>query len=307
MVRAARFVSPMERLLYLRSLPNMASLPSSEYAYIAERARERFERAGSVILALGEECDGIVFVVEGALGVYRADGIRQQTVESPFGAGFLPLFAGGPSATEIRADTDALMLEVSAADILDAVEDNFALMRGVIAAFARQMAALQEELEIAGRLTRSPPKPSEAPPPLDMIARLAIVGRGGPMASAPLDVLAEVAAHSTDVRLPEGTVLFREGDPSTFGFHLLHGVVECESAKRRFTMGPHSVIGFVEAYGAAPRSYTATTATPVAGIRSDVEHLLDVMEDNADLGFALLSFLARSLTDLYGKRVAPGA
>jgi CRP-like cAMP-binding protein len=306
MATDARFIGPIERLLYLRTLPTIGHLPPAELASIAHYTRERFFPKGSVMLREGEPASAVFFLVDGRASLRRG-GKPIRIVEAPFAVGFLPLLARDPNGVEVRAEVDTVALELGADELVDAFEDNFSLLENGVRQLSRQLAEAQRELELRGALSRD--EPVDTPYPeheLDLVERLVLLRRGGPYRETSLDSLVELARRSTEVRFEPGAVLWNEGEPATWGMHIVHGVVRCvgSEGKRVFRLGPGSVIGYTETHGNLPRGYTATTEGRVVGLRGDQEAFFDVIEDNFDLGMAFVGFLAALLTRLYERLAA---
>ena len=93
MPRDARFVGPVERLLYLRSLPGFVSLGASELATIAYETRERFFKRGQRLFTEGEAARAVHFLVEGRVSVRSQGRILYHRSDS--GAGFSHLWRWG--------------------------------------------------------------------------------------------------------------------------------------------------------------------------------------------------------------------
>ena len=95
-----------------------------------------------------------------------------------------------------------------------------------------------------------------------------------------------------EVRWEPGHVIWEQGDLAEGGFQVVYSVVKCESEERSFRMGPKSVLGFLEANGMLPRSYTAEAETRIVALQSTTEGFFDVLEDNFGLAFGFLSFVS---------------
>jgi CRP-like cAMP-binding protein len=301
MTSDARLIGPIERLLYLRTLPTIGHLPPSELASIAHFTRERFFTKGGVMLREGLPASSVFFLVEGRASLRRG-GTTIREIEAPFAVGFLPVLARDPNGLEVRAETDVVALELGADELLDAFEDNFSLLENGVRQLSRQLAEVQRELDALGLLRRD--EPIETPYPeqeLDLVQRLILLRKAGPYREASLDSLVELARRSVEVRFEPGEQLWEDGAVASWGMHIVHGVVRCEGqgGKRVFRLGADSVIGYIETYAGLPRGYRAVTETRVVGLRGDTEAFFDALEDNFELGIAFVGFMAGLLTRLY--------
>ncbi|HMJ12523.1 MAG TPA: hypothetical protein VK524_13960, partial [Polyangiaceae bacterium] len=214
----------------------------------------------------------------------------------------LAALSRNPAGTEARAEEDSLTLEMSIDDLWNVTEESFDLLVALLRQLTREMAEVQRRMEVSGTLLRDEPLQTPYPErPLDLVQRLVVLRRGGPFQNASLNALAELAERAVELRLDPGTVLWREGEKSEFGLNIVHGVVRCEGdgGRRRFRMGPGSALGTLETIGQLPRSYEATTETPLVALRGNMEIVFDTLEDNAELGRAFLGFLAGALDKLY--------
>ena len=301
-----RFVGPVERLLYLRTLPTLGQLPPSELASIAHFTRERTFRKGQLLLREGEPAGSVFFLVDGSVSLSRG-GRAIRKVEAPFAVGFLAVLAKDPNGMAAIADVDTLALELGADELLDAFEDNFSLLETGIRQMSKQLAEAQRELELRGMLQRD--EPVETPYPdheIDLVERLVLLRRGGPYRECSLDALVELARRADEARYEPGDVLWRDGDPANWGMHIVHGVVRCvgDGGAREFRLGPGSVIGYIETNGGLPRGYDAVAESRVVGLRGESEVFFDVIEDNFELGMAFVGFMAQLLTRLYERMAA---
>ncbi len=296
----ARFIGPIERLLYLRTLPEFADLPAQDLGALVQRARERHFRRGQLILAEGEPVPAMYLIVEGSVAVSRKQ-TKSETLVGPAMAGILELFSQAPSPCEYRADSEVVSLELAADDVLDALEDHFTLFSRCLRLVATRMLEVQQVLEPRGALPRS--DPAEVPYPsreLDLVQRIVMM-RGVPaFARCNLDALVEIARMNVELRLGKGSVLFRENDAPDFSYNVIYGVLRCEGndPPRVFRMGPGSIVGNLEVMAGRKRSYEAVAETDVVLLRYEWELLLDVLEDHFDVGFGMLSFLSATLLRL---------
>jgi CRP-like cAMP-binding protein len=303
MAADARLIGPVDRLLYLKATAGLDGLGPDDLYAIAQHFQERFFRKGSLLLEEGTLTDRFFLLVEGEISLRRG-GRTYRVMKPPGTAGFLSAISQHPAGTEARAEDDCLVLEMKIDDLHSTLEDSFDLLITLVRNLTGDMAQLQRKLELEGLLTREEPAETPYPErPLDLVQRLVIMRRGGPFQNASLNPLAELAERAIELRLPPGTVLWEEGDSAEYGINIVHGVVSCagDGGRRQFRMGPGSVLGTLETLAQLPRSYRAVTETRVVGLRGNMEVLLDILEDNAELGRAFLEFLASALEKLFEK------
>lgn len=301
MAQDARFIGPVDRILYLQSTANLGDVPADDLYSIAQHLKERFFKKGSALLEEGKLADRVFLLVEGTVSLRRKDH-TYRILTPPGTAGLLAALSQNPEGTEARAEEDCLVLEMAIDDLWNATEDSFELLMALIRQLTGEMARQQRKLELAGALPRDEPVSTPYPDrTLDLVQRLVLMRRGGPFENVSLNPLAELAERASEVRLDEGAVLWREGDASEYGLNLVHGVVRCtgDGGQRRFRMGPGSVLGTLETLARLPRSYEAVAETRIVALRGNMEILFDMLEDNSALGKSFLSFIARALDRLY--------
>lgn len=294
-----RFTSAIDRLIYLRGLPDLAKVDGGELAILAQHARERFFAASSQLLRQGERPDAMHFIVEGQVDVSR-DGIVHQTCKSPHSVGFIPLLARNPEGVAAVAAVDTLTLEIPGPQMLELVEDNFNFLLAVLRGLSEQLGTTQRDLELRGLLERSEPQEGPYPEePLDMVQRLTRLRRG-PYVSVNLEPLIEMSRFTEEIRAEPGEVLWREGDAAEYGLTIIHGIVRCTSSdgRRAFRMGNDSVLGYLDANARLPRAYDAVTETRLVALKGTTESYHDILEDHQEVGVAFVTFMANIITEL---------
>lgn len=295
-----RFAGPLQRLLYLRASPNLSAIRGLELTALAQHSREHFFPEGSVVYDGGPEVVSAHFIVEGTVDLPLND-VPYRTIDAPWALGMLPMFAGVGAHAVARHDTRTL--EIGRDRLFEVMEDNFRFLHGALAQLLVQFGEAQRTLELRGQLVRSAPESVPYPDgELDIVQRIGILRRG-PYANVNLEPLAELARRAQELRVEDGHVLWREGDPSSWGCHIVHGVARCigEHGQRNFEMGPGSVIGYFESHAGNPRPYTATVEGSFVALTGTSETFFNVLEDNFELGMGFLAFLSRGLLELYAK------
>lgn len=297
--RATRFQDPLERLLYLRVESQLSSLTPREISLLAESSQERFFAEGRPLMEQGSPAPAVHFLVAGRVA-FKRDGQTFLRIAAPGVVGVNAVMSRDPQGVEVVAEEDALTLAVRSDIMLDLVEDNFGVARGMLGGLSGALLDCQRELESRGLLERSEPVEVAYPEDeLDLVQRLSLVRRG-PYAEVNLQPLAELIAHAEEVRFEPGAALWEVGEAADFGVHVVYGALDCQEPDggRQFVMGPGSVVGVLEAHSRRPRSYRAVAQTRVVAIRTPLEAFIDVLEDHPELGMGLIQFLGAALMRL---------
>ncbi|MBW2460748.1 MAG: hypothetical protein JRH11_03815 [Deltaproteobacteria bacterium] len=291
-----RFPTTLDRLIHLRTLPNLGSLASSGLTYIAAHANERHYEAGELVYRPEEPVTTVHLIVEGGIRVEQ-EGLHLFDAVPPFAMGFFPVIAKSPVGQKATALEPTVTLEISQTDLFEIFEDDFGFLENGLRQQSRQLAETQRELESRGLLKRSEPEERPYPEePLDFIERLELTRRG-PYNAVNLEPLVQLARLAEEVRYEPGDVLWEAGEPSTWGVRIIYGVVNCTAPERSFRMGPDSVLGMIESNGLMPRSYRAVAETRVVGLTERSDVLLDILEDHPMVAMGLLKFMAGALID----------
>ena len=189
--------------------------PSS--AVVAEHDGRALLRQGLVLLREGEAPPALYFLIEG-----RVHLTSRGRVLGHAGPG---LAVGGPSmfARDERglgavAETDTLALELEADTMLDIFEDHFAILHHVIREVARQIVEhvvkVPEAVSLLPRPSEGPPTPSRE---LDLIERIFFLRKTPAFTKPSISALAQLARGLTEVRLPAGSRMWREGELTGWG------------------------------------------------------------------------------------------
>ncbi|MFT5353224.1 MAG: CRP-like cAMP-binding protein [Polyangiales bacterium] len=292
-----RFPTPLERLIHLRTLPNLGMIQRSGLSYIAQRSEERFFARGETVFEYDDSIDSIHFIVEGSISVDQEE-IEVAVVKAPFAVGFHPVLSTGRVHQRMVALEDTVTLEISAAEMLSVIEEDFAFLETGLRQMTRQLVETQAKLETQGELART--EPDEVPYPvdeLDIIQRL-VTARTGPLETANLEPLMQLVRQFEEIRVEPGHTFWSEGDEAHDGLTIVYGVVSCKSEQRTFRMGPGSSVGHLEAYGSLPRSYHAVAETKIVALRGSAESFFDVLEDHFELAMATMGFVCDRLLEL---------
>src|SRR4051812_38787407 len=105
----SRLVDLTERMIYLRSIPVAAVLPSTVIKILAAELRDRSFGAGEMLRRGGEPIHGLHLLLEGRLSLVRK-GNRFGELAPPQTLGFLGILARTDGTYEARADTEVRSL-----------------------------------------------------------------------------------------------------------------------------------------------------------------------------------------------------
>jgi CRP-like cAMP-binding protein len=299
-------VGMVGRLLALRKLPMLATLPTAQLAYIAERSRERLFARGSELLREGEPIAALRFVIEGR--VHMSRGERRLGHANPGAAvGGLGVLARESLGIAAVAEQDTLVLEFDADEVFEILEDRFAILHHILREMAREVVRLARRLPPGSR----PPFPRAEgllpPRDLDLVERILFLRQTSAFSRSSINALAELSRGLSEVSFDPGVTLWREGEASSGTLLMLSGRVRCTNeAGLAFEAGPGTPLGSIDAVADLPRWFHALTETRVVALHADPEGLIDVFEDNPDMAFDYLAVLAKALVQLL-ETVAEGA
>jgi CRP-like cAMP-binding protein len=298
-------VSPLARMLQLKRIPMLAGLPSSEVAFVADAAEERFFPRGATVLREGQPASAVYFVVDGALSVLRR-GRPMGRVGPGASVGGLPVLARSAHGVEATAEEDTLTLEIDADVVGEILEDRFPILLHILRETSRRLI----ELTVAHRLDPAAWTVPRSDDPsggrdLDLVDRIFFLRRMRVFERSSINALAQLARAMAQIRFEPGTLLWREGEAARGIFLLLAGRVRATSARGlEFRPGPGFALGALEALGESSRFYDAVVETPLVALQGDMEVLVDVFEDHVDMALDYLAVVARSTMRILGQVAA---
>jgi CRP-like cAMP-binding protein len=122
-----------------------------------------------------------------------------------------------------------------------------------------------------------------------------------------LSALSALADQMVERRAAAGSELFRAGDTPKITFFVIRGTVECETPDgRAFGFGPGTAVGGVEAIAGKPRWYTARASSDLVMLEGRASHLLDMIEDNFEMGMDFVGALVGGLQGILAAKAAMG-
>ena len=288
-----RFLSPLERALYLKTFAPLHDLSSEELAAVAVKLRERHFRKGAVVLRSGVRVPGIHVITEGRIRERSPIGdVELGTGEA---VGVLPMLArsDGPDAEALE---ETRTLEILSDDLFDVLEDHFGVMLSQIRATSARI--LEERRHIADGTYLAPAHGLQVPDAdeLDLVERLLFILNGGVFQQTSLDAVTQLARVLDERHIAAGTTLWRSGSPSGAAWIIVKGSVRCTlDDGTHFRAGPGYPLGNLETLCGAPRWYEAVTESRVFALTASIERFTDVLEDHFDMAIDFLSAQARNL------------
>jgi len=294
-----RLVSPLDRALWLRTLPEMSGVAPANLTLMAQHARERSFARGDRLLRAGERVDAFHLVVEGEVSASGAAG-RDRRIGPGQAVGLLSMLAGNDEGVEAVAETDTLSLEFDADTILDLSEEHFSLLQTWIRNLATRTLTERRRLAPESDLAPWPAELGHPGRELDLVERLVVLRRAPTFERASLGALAQIARDMEERTFAAGTELWKTGDVSRTLLVLVRGQVLCSlpADEGKFRCGPGYPLGNLESLADSPRWYDAVTATEVVALEARTESFLDVLEDHFEMATDLLAAMAQHLIHL---------
>lgn len=291
-----RRIGPVERVLMLKRIPSLASLSAADLGLLAEHGRERLWSRGTALLRDGEPVETAHLVFEGRVRLSRR-GRALGVAKAGASIGSTLLLARDEVGLDAVAETDAVTLALDREGFFDALEERFEMLHVTLRDTCRDIVTL-----LVGHPLEAPPVPrAKAPRPgaqreLDLVERILLLRGTQPFESCSVSALAELAQQLEEVRIEEGTPLWRRGDRSERMLMVVSGRVRAQgpNVERPFYVEPGQTLGALEVLGEVPRWYDAVAEEPVIGLACDGTQVLDVFEDDVATGVEVLRYLARS-------------
>jgi CRP-like cAMP-binding protein len=287
----------VERLLFLKRIPWLAGLAAGDLAAIGDHARERFWRRGDVLLRAGEPVGAVHVVLEGRVRLRRR-GRELGCSSAGSVVGGPLLLADDPAGLDAVAVVDTRTLAIDRESSLDILDERFEIYRGALRETCRELVEMfarnPEEAAPAPAALHAPPARD-----LDFVERIILLRSRPPFEACSINALAELSQRLEEVPLPAGAVLWRRGDPAERMMFIVSGRVRCEPVERdrAFRVGAGQPVGTLELLGEQPRWYEGVVEEGGTALAGSAEQLLDLFEDNVDMGITFLSYLTRLMLE----------
>src|SRR5688572_28999814 len=290
----------VQRVLLLRTFEAFRDLSPVELAAVAEHVRPRLFRKGAQLFPLGRVVRSNHFVVEGKVAIVR-EGKQVRVFGPQSSLGGLASLTGEPETQVYLALEDTETLELLRDDIQDVFEDNFRIFQGVMRAITRVVLEVRRRLgPSAGFQPVTNADPVRPVGELGLVEKIFFLRQTMSFAQTRIEALADLAQETEDLTLPAGQILWRAGDVSDHALMPISGIIACETddGRQKFKFDPGSTVGGIDALANVPRWYQACAETPVRTLRVDAQRLLDVVEDNIELGMDMLRVFGLGLRQL---------
>lgn len=302
-----QWVDVTERALYLRAIPVTANLPQEVVHAVARHLTDRELTVGEALLSEGCDARALQLVTQGKLGLFKG-GKRIGEIVPPQSVGFLNLIARNEAPYDAIVEVPGRSLELTGERLNELLEDHYPLLLSTLRYAAERLFYEMGELPAAALGLKPEVMPIPIPSrPLDLVERVLVLRSMSAFRRTNVSTVAVLAEQMSELRLASGSTIFTVGEPSTFTIFLLEGSVRCTTLDGcSFSYGPGTAVGGVEAIAAKDRWYTAVAEGEVVALRGYGEHVLDVMEDDFELGADFASAVAGGLSAILAAKAAQG-
>jgi len=290
----------LRRILALRGFPGIDSLGLPEVTLIASNMVERYLPAGTIVVRANTRPSLVHFVLRG-----RIDSTSVNGVELAFGPrsifGVLTGLSGELANSDAVAGVDTWTLALTNADIDELLDEHFTLVRGVARTLAAGIVARLTRLPISHLAQNFAPSPAVVPEHELGLAERILVLRSQQIGIGPkrIQALASIAREAEELRLAQGTTVWRHGDAADASLVILDGRLRVERADgQSLTVSPVQLVGGLEALGSASRWYDLVCETDARVLRIERRQILDVLEDHTQVAREMVGGLARTLDRL---------
>jgi CRP-like cAMP-binding protein len=274
-------------------------IPAAPLAALAAHVATVRIPAGTELHSPTEPVSDTYLVVEGEL-VVRYLGGRPKPFGPQSGVGILPALAKVDHGYHSWASRDSVALTLRIEDMLEVYEDHFELMHASLRALAREGIELRRQLRphagFSNVMLESPTCPVQ---PLDLVERVLCLRRNFGLGHSHVDELAELARGASEVRYAAGTPLWAAGAPAESMLLMMCGSVRGHTPEGLdFQLGAGDIVGGVDMVAEQPRWFDATVQEDMVALSFNREGLIDLLEDQPELGFDFLKLMATTLLSL---------
>ncbi len=175
------------------------------------------------------------------------------------------------------------------------LRNDFSVTLGVTRALARELVSADHALGFA--MPAAPmPRAVAGDELLGLADRVLVLHAALPFARKHAGSLLQLARHAVDVRVTDGTELWRCGEAADKAVLVIRGEIADQAAGgERFAAGAGAFVGLIDALLEQPRSSCAMARGRLVALGLPMERWLDVLEDEPPLAEAFLGEIARQL------------
>jgi CRP-like cAMP-binding protein len=276
-------------LITLRAAPEFVSLDADVIAALAQIFEEKLYPRGGYLTRSGVPVDAVSFILEGRVKVDRP----KPSVLDHGPVGLPELFAEDGAGLEARAETDVRALTAPSTALRDLMEVDFGFLSGALEGLARGNLDLISQLGDDRWLLPPFEHPVSCPDqPLRLAERIMWLSAALYFAQSRVEAVAEIARVSSEARHGAGTPIWKSGDDSQGFLLIVAGEIDCAGKFGTTRARAGQALGGLETMARLPHWYDATVVTPVRALVTERDAVLDVIEDQVDLGADLVRNLA---------------
>jgi CRP-like cAMP-binding protein len=299
-------VGRVERIHTLRGMFGATGPSTAALAALAAQLDAVRMPKGMIVQQVGGPGSVIYFVLDGELVVER-DGKPFGVFGSRSVVGVLPAFARDTATFVATVTADATALRLRFEDMLEVFEDHFDMLQSALSGMSRNTIELRRLIRPrAGYDAGVREQPDElGDDPLGLIERMLVL-RSSLAVHTHIDELAELARAAQEVHFAPGATLWDENEAATHMLIIVRGRAQANTSDGlSFTFGPGDLVGALDTISGNPRWFTAKAEAVIVALAVERDALLDLVEDQAELGFDILRMLAQVLTSLRERVQAP--
>jgi CRP-like cAMP-binding protein len=297
-----------ERILRLRSVPVFRTVPASTLAALASSIRARGFDKGEALQREDGPPRSIFLINSGTVGMERR-GRRIGTVRAPGGVGFLPFLAREQGATSSIAQSFVEAYEVPGEALDEILDDDFSVLLETMRWVAERMVS---EMRNAEPPPYTPPETPHDDIALDrelgIVDRIFLLRRTRAFGRANVNSLARVARRMVEQRPPPGATIWSPGAPADASLFVVKGMgrLVWNGGASVQSVGPGYVVGGMESLLGGSRWNTFVADEPMLLLRGREETLLDMFEDDREVGMIFLSMIASFLIGVWDRKAEQG-
>ncbi len=272
--------------------------PSSEaddprsFERLAASVEAQTLRAGDVLFRAGDVAEHVHFMIEGRVRLSRP-GHADWVYEGRWVIGATDALTGRPRSRTAVVETDTRLSRLPGERWFEVMRDRPAVLLETLLGFAREAAALHEQLAPDGGFA-APAPPARRADASTLAGRTRLLAALPLLRSAAVQLLAELAAAAEPRELAPGEALFGGGAPSGSAYLVVEGAVDLrrDDPAVAATFGPGELVGGALCFGDPSPAWAARAVGPARVLSFALEPLFDHLEGCHDSLRALMGAFA---------------